>query len=134
MTHPKLPPCPWFGIHSIPGDDDEPDYHGAVWIARDPNQDTLQGSKWGLVPIDPLPKYHAWKRPILAAVAEVEWRKRAARWCKLRDGVFDKWLLMQERAPDESWVEEHWLYGLSQCAENKCYEIAKEWRAWGEGK
>ena len=112
MTHPKLPPK--YKVMMLGG-------FNMLIFTRQRDLSFLSSQT-------PLP------REWVAAILETEWRKRAARWCKLRDGVFDKWLLMQERAPDESWVEEHWLYGLSQCAENKCYEIAKEWRAWGEGK
>ena len=68
-------------------------------------------------------------RPIIAAVAEVEWRKRAARWEQLIDALWNRWY------PGIS--DPLGLAGRKvqfRASANECYANARAWRAWGEGK
>lgn len=68
---------------------------------------------------------------IIAAVAEVEWRKRAARWEALINVSYQRWRIKVERSdlpiPTPDW-------NRFRRPADQCYDIAKQWREWGEGE
>lgn len=67
--------------------------------------------------------------PIIAAVAEVEWRKRAARWEELIDALYNDQgnLVERHRQPGTNG-----RFSLFRTAANICYDHAELWRKWGE--
>jgi hypothetical protein len=69
-------------------------------------------------------KKNNWWIPIIAAVAEVEWRKRAVRWEDVKNAPWG-----EHRAVVS---ERRWIRYCEAC--NECYENARAWRKWGEGK
>lgn len=67
---------------------------------------------------------------MLAALAEVEWRKRAERWSALASltSAFEKGKEGYERE------YRHKRIGRYKVESGRCDRIARDWRAWGERK
>lgn len=74
------------------------------------------------------PNRYAAYRDIIAAVAEVEWRKQAERWHQVWSRAADRYLADTKN--------QHRLRQMNRADANmeKCFDIAREWRAWGERK
>jgi len=68
------------------------------------------------------------ERKIISAVAEVEWRKRAARWEDLKDRIYFSW---EGGAPSK---EHEARFERMQYACNVAYENVQAWREWGKQK
>lgn len=68
------------------------------------------------------------EREIIAAVAEVEWRKLAARWEDLKDLIYFSW---EGGAPPK---EHEDRFERMQSACTAAYENARAWREWGKQK
>lgn len=82
----------------------------------------LHGGGWS--PIDFEAQF---ERDIIAAVAEVEWRKRAERWRELYRKIIEKYTIyVPLTGKDADRVDKY----VSQ--ENAAYKTAEAWRAWAE--
>lgn len=72
-------------------------------------------------------------RSYVAAIIEIEWRKRAAEICARQDVVFtDLWNLIKRRRIPKWRETQEAKYKKLQTEEARCYEIAKAWREWGK--
>lgn len=68
----------------------------------------------------------AFKRTVIAAVAEVEWRKRCDRWGRLADLCLNGSMrVIPHRAARRDAYVQKWI---------EAEEHADAWRTWGEGK
>lgn len=109
MTHPPIPPKSSH-LFAYCGDES---VLGFCWI--DPNE---SDADLGMLqaPID-----DAHQRHIIAAVAEVEWRRRAERWESLALHYYNDF---------HPCVREQYFWDMHGIARRN----ADAWRAWGEGK
>lgn len=69
-------------------------------------------------------------RPIVASIAEVEWRRRAARWEKLIDNI---WNRFHAHKSDRFPPHDDRTFAIRKSAD-QCYDHARAWREWGEQK
>ncbi len=118
MSHPPIPPrCPQFWQSKT---------NRGHWLIKWP-QLLYEPEKRSNTIVATAPED---ERPFIAAVAEVEWRRRARRWEELIDAIWRRFHNHKsERYPctDDG--------RTARCREraNECYANALKWRAWGEG-
>ncbi len=73
-------------------------------------------------------------RLIIAAVAEVEWRKRTERWQRVWQYEYESFTMFRHGMEQTAFIRHQKMHDLAWAEMKRSSEVALAWRAWGEAK